>query len=244
MAFLVAAILALLMLAGAEPAQAKRILGTKGPDRIVGTAKADVIKARAGNDRVRGRGGADRLWGGRGRDRIRGGRGADRLNAVDGRRDRAIRGGPGEDVCRVDRTDRVNVKGCETVKVRKPGGPGGGPGPEPGPGPGPDTGPGTGQNCAVPGGCPAHGRRSGRGARRKTSRRFSSLHAYETIRPRGRGLRQLDRNLPGHDLGAARGRRGTRRVRDRDHARRRGCSDGRRASSTGDAATTALAAGG
>jgi Ca2+-binding RTX toxin-like protein len=130
-AFVAVAVLASVMLVEAGPAQAKRILGTKNPDRIVGTAKADVIKARGGNDRVKGRGGRDRIWGGRG---------ADRLNAVDGRRDRLVRGGPGKDVCRVDAADRAKTKGCETVKVARGGGPG--------PGPGPD--PGTGQGCATP----------------------------------------------------------------------------------------------
>ena len=112
MAFVVVAALASLILAWAEPAQAKRILGTKGPDKIVGTKKADVIKALGGDDQIRGRGGRDRLWGGRG---------ADRLNAVDGRPDRVVNGGPGKDVCRVDATDRPNVKGCETVKVVRAG---------------------------------------------------------------------------------------------------------------------------
>ena len=63
-----------------------------------------------------------------GRDRLIGARRADRLNAVDGRRDRLVRGGPGKDVCRIDAADRPNVKSCETVKVatgRGPGGPGG-----------------------------------------------------------------------------------------------------------------------
>ncbi len=129
--FLAVGVIGSLALAGAGPAQAKRMLGTKGPDRIVGTAKADVIKARGGDDRVKGRGGKDRLWGGRG---------ADRLNAVDGRRDRLVSGGPGKDICRIDATDRANVKGCETVKVRKGGGPGAGPGPDPG----------AGQGCASP----------------------------------------------------------------------------------------------
>ena len=145
-AFVVVA-LASLILTAAGPAQATRTLGTKGSDRIVGTAKADLIKARGGNDRVRG---------GRGRDRLFGGRGADRLNAVDGLRDRLVRGGPGKDVCRVDRTDRANTKGCETVKIakrRRPGagGPGsGGPG-APGPvAPGPGPGPGGPLVCAAP----------------------------------------------------------------------------------------------
>ena len=109
-AFVVVAALASLLLASAGPAQAKRIRGTKGPDKIAGTAKADVIKALRGNDRIKGRGGRDRLFGGRG---------ADRLNAVDGRRDRVVSGGPGKDICRVDAIDRAKVKGCETVKIAK-----------------------------------------------------------------------------------------------------------------------------
>ena len=153
-AALVVAVLASLILTLAGPAQAKRMLGTKGSDRLVGTAKADVIKARGGNDRVNGGRGRDRLSGGPGRDRLFGGRGADRLNAVDGLRDRLVRGGPGKDVCRIDPVDRANTKGCETVKIaigRGPGGGGpgsGGPGapgpvaPEPGAG-----GPGLG--CAT-----------------------------------------------------------------------------------------------
>ena len=124
-AFVVVAALASLLLASAGPAQAKRMRGTKGPDKIAGTAKADVIKALRGNDRIKGRGGRDRLFGGRG---------ADRLNAVDGRRDRVVSGGPGKDICRVDAIDRVKVKGCETVKIAKGGGPGGGGAPGGGPG--------------------------------------------------------------------------------------------------------------
>jgi hypothetical protein len=137
------AVLASLILTLAGPAQAKRMLGTKGSERIVGTAKADVIKARGGNDRVKG---------GRGRDRLWGGRGADRLNAVDGLRDRLVRGGPGRDVCRIDAADRANTKGCETVKIASGRGPGaGGPG-APGPvAPGPGAGgPAPGLGCATP----------------------------------------------------------------------------------------------
>jgi hypothetical protein len=128
--FGVVAALTSLLLASAAPAPAKRLRGTKGPDRIAGTAKADVIKSLRGNDRIKGRGGRDRLFGGRG---------ADRLNAVDGRRDRVVSGGPGKDICRVDATDRAKMKGCETVKIAKGGGPGTGGG-----------GPGAGQTCASP----------------------------------------------------------------------------------------------
>ena len=149
-AFVVVAF-ASLMLASAGAAQAKRMSGTAGADRIVGTAKADVIKSGRGNDRIKGRGGRDRLSGGRGgdrlaggsgrdrlsggrgsdrlaggsgRDRLSGGRGADRLNSVDGRTDRVVRGGPGRDVCRVDPAEEAKAKGCETVRVIKPGAPG------------------------------------------------------------------------------------------------------------------------
>jgi hypothetical protein len=130
---LVVVALAAMMLASAGAAQAKRIPGTAGADRIVGTAKGDVIRSGAGNDRLKGGGGSDRLSGGRGndrltggsgRDRLSGGRGADRLNAVDGRADRLVMGGPGRDVCRVDPADEPKLKGCETVKIIKPGAPG------------------------------------------------------------------------------------------------------------------------
>ena len=132
MAFVVVAFLASLMLAWAGPAQAKRIRGTKGPDTIVGTAKADVIKALGGNDRVKGRGARDRLFGGRG---------ADRLNAVDGRRDRVVNGGPGKDVCRVDAADQAEDEGLRDredrterrIRAALPAG-----------------GPGAGQNCVSP----------------------------------------------------------------------------------------------
>jgi RTX calcium-binding nonapeptide repeat (4 copies) len=119
-AFVTIAALALLMLATSAPAEAKRMLGTAASDRLVGTAKADVIRGRGGDDRIRGR---------RGRDRLFGGRGADRLNAVDGRRDRAVKGGPGMDVCRIDAVDQARTKGCETVRIGKAGGQGGPGGP-------------------------------------------------------------------------------------------------------------------
>ena len=60
MALMLLAVAAPLLLAWAGP-QAKRILGTKGPDKLV-SAKADVIKSRGGDDRLNGRGGRDGLW--------------------------------------------------------------------------------------------------------------------------------------------------------------------------------------
>jgi hypothetical protein len=78
------------------------------------------------------------------------------LNAVDGRRDRVVKGGPGKDVCRVDPIDRARTKGCETVRIgraSRPGGPGapGRPGAPGAPGgPGGPGGPGAGLTCASP----------------------------------------------------------------------------------------------
>jgi hypothetical protein len=105
---LVAVVLATLLLGAAESAHAKRVVGTNGPDRLVGTAKADQIRSLAGDDRIKGRGGKDRLSAGPGTDRI---------NAVDGKRDRAVSGGPGDDVCRIDAADLSRMKGCESAKV-------------------------------------------------------------------------------------------------------------------------------
>ena len=129
----------------AGSALAKRIVGTSGPDKIVGTNKADRINARAGNDQVNGRDGNDRLKGSKGKDRLAGGKGrdkldgsagkdrirgakgkdrmggnkgADRLNAVDGKRDRAVHGGPGKDVCTIDQADLPVLRSCERAKVR------------------------------------------------------------------------------------------------------------------------------
>jgi Ca2+-binding RTX toxin-like protein len=126
--------LAALVAIPAGPALAKRIVGTSGANRIVGTKKADRINARGGNDRVNGRQGGDRVKGSRGKDRIKGaqgkdrlsaGKGADHLNAVDGKKDRAVNGGPGKDVCKIDQADLPLLKNCETAKVRN-GGRGGG----------------------------------------------------------------------------------------------------------------------
>jgi hypothetical protein len=46
------------------------------------------------------------------------------LNAVDGRADRVIKGGPGKDICRVDPADELKTQGCEIVKIVTPGAPG------------------------------------------------------------------------------------------------------------------------
>jgi Ca2+-binding RTX toxin-like protein len=127
--------LATLVALPGEPAFAKRMVGTSGADRIVGTKKPDRISARRGNDHIVGRQGDDRLtasrgndWikGSRGNDRLSAGRGADRLNAVDGKKDSAVNGGPGKDVCTIDPADQSAVKSCEKTKVTTSGGGGGG----------------------------------------------------------------------------------------------------------------------
>ena len=151
--FAVIASLAALVALTAGPAVGKRIAGTNGKDTIVGTKKADRIKAtggndrvggRAGGDRIKGSGGNDRLRGGKGGDRLKGskgkdritgskgrdrisaGKGADRLKAVDGKKDRVVNGGAGNDLCRIDQADLPALQNCETAKVGKP--PGDGPG--------------------------------------------------------------------------------------------------------------------
>ena len=45
-------------------------------------------------------------------------RAADRLNAVDGKRDRAVHGGPGKDVCTIDQADLPVLRSCERAKVK------------------------------------------------------------------------------------------------------------------------------
>jgi hypothetical protein len=46
------------------------------------------------------------------------------LNAVDGRADRVVKGGPGKDICRVDPADEFKARGCEIVKIVTHGAPG------------------------------------------------------------------------------------------------------------------------
>jgi hypothetical protein len=69
---------------------AGRVVGTHDDDRIRGTDEPDRIIGRDGNDRLTSRGDA----------------------VAD-----AVRCGPGDDVARVDRLDRV-ARNCEKVKRR------------------------------------------------------------------------------------------------------------------------------
>ena len=135
LALVIGSVLATLVVLPNETAFAKRMLGSRGDDTIVGTAKPDRIIARRGNDRIYGRQGRDRISGsrgkdhvkgGKGKDRLSGGKGADHLNAVDGKADRAINGGPGKDVCAIDEADLAALRGCERTDVASSGGGSGG----------------------------------------------------------------------------------------------------------------------
>ena len=104
---LMAVILAALPAASPQSAHAKR---SSSRHERPGPARGH----REGGQRSRPVGGADRVKGKAGRDRLsRLARGADRVNAVDGKRDRAVKGGPGRDVCRVDEADLPRMNGCE-----------------------------------------------------------------------------------------------------------------------------------
>ena len=150
-------LVAVLVLVGSAPAEAKRIKGTNGPDKIKGTKKKDKIKAKGGNDVVKGRKGKDKLAGGGGDDTLKGGKGKDAhkggsgddtlkggkgkdphkggagndlLDAVDRRADKKVAGGPGNNTCRIDMADLPVVSGCTKLEVvdAPPGGGDGGSG--------------------------------------------------------------------------------------------------------------------
>jgi hypothetical protein len=133
------AALALLLLAvavGTSPA--KTLRGTPRGERLVGTAGADKITGMAGNDKIKGMGGNDKLIGGKGRDTIVGGKGADKMiggpgndviNAADGRRDKVINGGPGNNRCVIDTTLELSIaRHCSSIKGAAGAVSGGGPG--------------------------------------------------------------------------------------------------------------------
>ena len=111
-------------------AGADRVSGGAGDDSLFGddcgtpTGRAgnDVLSGGAGNDRLSGGAGDDRLSGGDGSDVLVGGSGhnsygagagADDVHARNGRRE-TIDCGPGRDIARVDRGDRV--RSCERVR--------------------------------------------------------------------------------------------------------------------------------
>jgi Ca2+-binding RTX toxin-like protein len=108
--------------------RADRLEGSDSGDVMIGFAAADRLRGLLGHDCLVGGSGGDRLDGGEGDDRLTGGTGRDRLvddrgvNAFDagpggdfvdarnGRRE-PVRCGPGFDLARVDRRDRL--RGCE-----------------------------------------------------------------------------------------------------------------------------------
>ena len=90
-----------------------RLAGGSGSDRLVGGSGNDHLTGGSGNDRLSGGSGSDRLNGGRGRNRYAAGTGRDIVNARNRRRDR-VDCGPGRDIARVDRFDRV--RRCERVR--------------------------------------------------------------------------------------------------------------------------------
>jgi Subtilase family/RTX calcium-binding nonapeptide repeat (4 copies) len=107
------------------------VRGTPGADVLRGTSGSEKIKGRAGNDRISGEQGPDCLVGGKGADRLRGGAGSDSLKGGKGADLLSARGGsrgsvrdlvdcgPGQDIARVDRRDKV--RRCENVSRRGPG---------------------------------------------------------------------------------------------------------------------------
>jgi Ca2+-binding RTX toxin-like protein len=133
-------VLAVSLAAVAGPAAAKTISGSKKGETLTGTKRADKIKGRGGKDKLKGKGGNDKLVGGKGRDKLIGGSGADRhlggkgndvLRAADGRLDRAINGGSGNNTCIIDIALELSiVRGCGTIQAggagSYPGAPGGG----------------------------------------------------------------------------------------------------------------------
>jgi Ca2+-binding RTX toxin-like protein len=99
-----------------------RVIGGAGNDKLYGSGAADELKGNAGNDRLdggtgrdklEGGGGHDALKGGAGQDALKGGPGRDRISAKDGKRDR-VDCGPGRDVVRADRKDRL--RRCERTR--------------------------------------------------------------------------------------------------------------------------------
>jgi len=130
----IAVICGLALLAAVPAAHALKLIGTragnliiggKGPDRLVGKGGGDLIKGRGGRDLLNGGKGRDLLNGGPGRDRLVAGPGKDGIKAADGRADRLIDGGAGENVCVIDiPADLPVTRNCGTIRL--PSAPGGG----------------------------------------------------------------------------------------------------------------------
>ena len=96
--------------------------GGPGADTMLGGDRKDEMYGEEGRDTMEGNGGKDKLVGGRGRDtldgggardRFFGGRNGDSLLAQDGRKDRKLRGGSGNDCATFDRVERRRLRSIE-----------------------------------------------------------------------------------------------------------------------------------
>ncbi|MBA3299895.1 MAG: hypothetical protein H0U24_07460 [Thermoleophilaceae bacterium] len=79
---------------------------------LSGGTGRDKLSGGSGDDRLSGGPGDDRLRGGTGRNRFSGGSGNDRISAINRRRE-TVYCGPGRDIVRADRSDRL--RDCERV---------------------------------------------------------------------------------------------------------------------------------
>ena len=92
---------------------ADTMLGGDGKDKMFGEMGGDTMEGNGGKDRLVGGRGGDTLDGGGARDRFSGGRGGDMLLAKDGRKDRKLRGGLGNDCSTFDRAKRHRLRSVE-----------------------------------------------------------------------------------------------------------------------------------
>ena len=83
-----------------------RRFGGTGNDRLSGGSDRDLLRGGAGGDRLTGGSGNDSLTGDTGTNRYSAGSGNDRIQAANGRRE-TVNCGPGRDVVRADRSDRL-----------------------------------------------------------------------------------------------------------------------------------------
>jgi hypothetical protein len=123
----IAVICAVTLVVGAASAQAFKLVGTKAGNLLVGSKGPDRLVGKGGGDLIKGRGGNDVLSGGKARDLVNGGPGADRLiagpgndgiKAADGKADRLIDGGRGNNVCVIDiPADLSATRNCGTIRI-------------------------------------------------------------------------------------------------------------------------------
>lgn len=145
-ALLVGLVIVLSLAVAVGSSSAAKLRGTQRGERIVGTKGADRINGKSGNDKIKGMKGKDKLNGGKGRDTVVGGGGVDKMaggagkdviKAADGRRDKAINGGPGKNRCVIDTELELSIaRNCSSIVSGAGGDGGGGGGPGPGPGEG------------------------------------------------------------------------------------------------------------